>query len=66
MNLVWEFVGLMVWIRGFSCRLYEVLLDLMLDLFLPLILGPLPVCHSLVSLPGKTEIFVPSFIAVRG
>ena len=56
----------MVWIRGFSCQLYEVVLDLMLDLFSPLILGPFPVCHSVVSLRGKTEIFAPSFIAVRG
>ena len=55
----------MVWIRGFSRQLYEVLLDLMLGLFLPLILGPLPVCHSIVSLHGKTEIFASSFIAVR-
>ena len=36
----------MVWIRGFSRQLYEVLLDPMLDLFSPPILGPLPVCHS--------------------
>lgn len=55
----------MVWTRGFSSQLYEVLLDLMLDLFLPPILAPLPVCHSVVSLHGKTEIFASSFIAVR-
>ena len=55
----------MVWIRGFSRQLYEVLLDLMVDLFSPLILCPLPVCHSVVSLHGETEIFAPRFIAVR-
>ena len=65
MNLVLEFVGLMVWIRGFSRQPYEVLLDLMVDLFSPLILGPLPVCYSVVSLHGETEIFAPRFIAVR-
>ena len=56
----------MVWIRGFSCQLYEILLELMLDLFLSLILGPLSVCHSVVGLYGETEVFVSSFIAVRG
>ena len=38
----------------------------MLDLFLSLILGPLSICRFVVGLYGETEVFVSSFIAVRG